>query len=104
MPSFPLKKVCIKPGALHIVPNERLGRVLGALEAGQIGGMAIGALLMTVLIQWIGLRPGLALIGLTVTLAVVPGLPSMRVGGHEIIGSYELGYRLRRYPQDVAFG
>ena len=62
----------------NIVPNERLGRVLGALEAGQIGGMAIGALLMTVLIQWVGLRPGLALIGVTVTLAVVPGLPSMR--------------------------
>jgi MFS family permease len=62
----------------HIVPNERLGRVLGALEAGQVGGMAIGALLMTLLIHWLGLRTGLALIGGTITLAVLPGLPSMR--------------------------
>ncbi len=62
----------------NIVPNERLGRVLGALEAGQIGGMAIGALLMTVLLHWVGLRFGLALIGGIVTVSVVPGLPSMR--------------------------
>ena len=62
----------------HTVPNEKLGRVLGALEAGEVGGMALGSLAMTVLIGWVGLRTGLALIGGTVTLAVLPGLPAMR--------------------------
>lgn len=62
----------------HVVPNEKLGRVLGALEAGEVAGMAVGSLLMTVLISSVGLRTGLALIGGGVTLAVLPGLPAMR--------------------------
>lgn len=62
----------------HIVPNDKLGRVLGALEGGEVAGMALGSLLMTVLIHLTGLRTGLALIGVTVTLAVLPGLPTMR--------------------------
>jgi len=62
----------------HIVPNEMLGRVLGALEAGEIAGMALGSLVMTLLIHVVGLRSGLALIGTVVTLAVLPGLPAMR--------------------------
>ena len=62
----------------HIVPNDKLGRVLGALEGGEVAGMALGSLLMTVLIHWTGLRTGLALIGIAVTLAVLPGLPTMR--------------------------
>lgn len=62
----------------HVVPNEKLGRVLGALEAGEVAGMALGSLAMTVLIQSTGLRVGLALIGGVVTLAVLPGLPTMR--------------------------
>ena len=62
----------------HVVPNEKLGRVLGALEAGEVAGMALGSLAMTVLIQGVGLREGLAIIGGVVTLAVLPGLPAMR--------------------------
>ncbi len=62
----------------HIVPNEKLARVLGALEAGEVSGMALGSLTMTLLIRWTGLREGLALIGIVVTLAVLPGLPTMR--------------------------
>jgi len=62
----------------HIVPNEKLGRVLGALEAGEVGGMALGSLVMTLLINVTTLRDGLALIGTVVTLAVLPGLPAMR--------------------------
>ena len=60
----------------HIVPNEMLGRVLGALEAGEVAGMAVGSL--TILIHIVGLRVGLAMIGVVVTLAVLPGLPAMR--------------------------
>jgi MFS family permease len=62
----------------HVVPNEKLGRVLGALEAGEVAGMALGSLAMTVLIHVTGLRDGLALIGGIVTVAVLPGLPTMR--------------------------
>jgi MFS family permease len=62
----------------HIVPNEKLGRVLGALEAGTIAGMAVGSLLMTLFIHWLSLRIGLALIGVSITLAVLPGLPTMK--------------------------
>ncbi len=62
----------------HIVPNEKLGRVLGALEAGTIAGMAVGSLLMTLFIHWFSLRIGLALIGGSITLAVLPGLPTMK--------------------------
>jgi MFS family permease len=62
----------------HVVPNEKLGRVLGALEAGEVAGMALGSLAMTVLIEVTGLRDGLALIGGIVTLAVLPGLRTMK--------------------------
>jgi len=62
----------------HVVPNEKLARVLGALEAGEVAGMALGSLAMTVLIHVTGLRDGLALIGGVVTLAVLPGLPTMK--------------------------
>jgi MFS family permease len=62
----------------HIVPNDRLGRVLGALEAGEVAGMALGALAMTLLIHVVGLRLGLALIGSVITLAVIPGLPALQ--------------------------
>ena len=62
----------------HMVPNEKLGRVLGALEAGEVAGMAIGSLAMTMLIHATGLRIGLAIIGSVVTLLVIPGIPALR--------------------------
>ena len=62
----------------HRVPNEKLGRVMGALEAGEVAGMALGSLVMTVLIHTTGLRIGLAIIGAVVTLLVLPGIPALR--------------------------
>jgi MFS family permease len=62
----------------HMVPNEKLGRVLGALGAGEVAGMAIGSLAMTILIHATGLRIGLAIIGSVVTLLVIPGIPALR--------------------------
>jgi MFS family permease len=62
----------------HRVPNEKLGRVMGALEAGEVAGMALGSLVMTVLIHTTGLRVGLAIIGAIVTLLVIPGIPALR--------------------------
>ncbi len=74
----------------HIVPNDRLGRVLGALEAGEVAGMAIGALAMTVLIHVVGLRFGLALIGAVITVAVMPGLPLLRRIDRSVLAAREL--------------
>ena len=62
----------------HLVTNEKLARVLGALEAGEVAGMAIGSLTMTLLIHTTGLRIGLAVIGSVVTLLVIPGIPALR--------------------------
>ena len=64
--------------ALKALSGMRHQEFAGALEAGEVAGMALGSLLMTVLIHVVGLRNGLALIGVVVTLAVLPGLPAMR--------------------------
>jgi MFS family permease len=55
----------------RLVPDEVLGRVFGALDSAAIGGMALGAALMPVLIATIGLRTGLLVIAVGVTFAVV---------------------------------
>ena len=78
----------------HQVPNEVLGRVMGAIEAGDVGGMAIGSLAMTLLIHVTGLREGLAWIGVVVTVLVVPGLPAMRR-----IDGLARGQGLRHHPR-----
>lgn len=62
----------------HVIPNENLGRVMGVLEAGEVAGMAIGSLAMSIFIHTTGLRTGLAIIGSAVTLLVLPGLPALR--------------------------
>jgi MFS family permease len=54
----------------RLVPDEVLGRVFGALDSAAIGGMALGAGLMPVLIATVGLRTGLLVIAVGVTLAV----------------------------------
>jgi MFS family permease len=62
----------------RVVPNEVMGRVFGAMESAIIGAMALGALLMPFLIATIGLRAGLAVIGVSVSVAVMFGLPGLR--------------------------
>ena len=47
----------------RIVPDEVMGRVFGAVESLLVAGMALGALLMPLLINTVGLRWGLAIIG-----------------------------------------
>jgi MFS family permease len=58
----------------RIVPNELLGRVFGALDAAAIGGMALGAGLMPILIHTIGLRSGLVAIGVATSAVVLLAL------------------------------
>jgi hypothetical protein len=55
-----------------------MARVLGAMESAVIGTMALGALLMPVLISTIGLRWGLVVIGASISVLVVAGLPGLR--------------------------
>ena len=62
----------------RLVPNAVMGRVFGAVESAIIGGMALGALLMPLLIHTVGLRTGLAVIGIAVTAAVGLGLSGLR--------------------------
>jgi|SRR5579871_4801039 len=55
----------------RITPEETMSRVFGALESAFIGGMAIGALLMPLLISIAGVRWGLTVIGAGVALIVL---------------------------------
>jgi MFS family permease len=55
----------------RITPEETMSRVFGALESAIIGGMAIGALLMPLLISTVGDRWGLAIVGATVAAIVL---------------------------------
>lgn len=62
----------------RLVPDEVMGRVFGAMESAVVGGMALGALLMPILISTVGLRSGLAVIGVGVSAIAVVGIPGLR--------------------------
>lgn len=74
----PLVDVNMATIVQRITPDAVMGRVFGALEACLIGTMALGSLLMPFLVQWLGLRTALVVLGLGVSLLVVPCLPRMR--------------------------
>jgi MFS family permease len=59
------------------VPDEIMGRVFGAMESAVIGAMALGALLMPLLIETVGIRAGLAVLGGAVALVVVLALAGL---------------------------
>jgi MFS family permease len=61
----------------RLVPEDVLGRVFGALDGAAIAGMAIGAAIMPVMIATIGLRSGLLIIAVAVTLLVVLTIPGL---------------------------
>jgi MFS family permease len=61
----------------RLVPDELLGRVFGALDGAAIAGMAIGAAMMPLLIETIGLRAGLAAIAVVVSVLVLVALPAL---------------------------
>ncbi len=62
----------------RLVPDEVLGRVFGALDSAAIGGMAIGAAAMPLLINTVGLRSGLVVVAVAVSLVVVVSLGGLR--------------------------
>ena len=57
----------------RIVPDAVMARVFGAVESLLIAGMALGALLMPLLINTVGLRSGLAILGAVVTAGSLLG-------------------------------
>ena len=62
----------------RLVPDALMGRVFGAMESAIVGGMGLGALLMPLLINTIGLRAGLGVLGAAVTFAVLLGIGGLR--------------------------
>ena len=74
----PLVDVNLDTIVQRITPDQVLGRVFGALEACFISTMALGALVMPFLIEWLDLRWALLAIAVPVMAAVVLGLPEMR--------------------------
>ncbi len=62
----------------RLVPDEVLGRVFGAMDSAVIAGMAAGSLAMPLMIETIGLRWGLAVIGSFVTALALLGIGGLR--------------------------
>jgi predicted MFS family arabinose efflux permease len=60
------------------VPDEVMARVFGAMESAVIGAMAGGALLMPLLIETIGIRAALGVLGGAVSAVVVLALAGLR--------------------------
>jgi MFS family permease len=60
------------------VPDEVMGRVFGAMESAIIGAMALGALVMPILIETLGIRPALAVLGGAVAAVVLLALAGLR--------------------------
>jgi MFS family permease len=74
----PLVDVNLDTIVQRITPDQVLGRVFGALEACFISTMALGALVMPFLIEWLDLRWALLAIAVPVAAAAALGLPEMR--------------------------
>jgi MFS family permease len=59
------------------VPDAVMGRVFGALESALIAAMALGALLMPLLIETVGLRAGLTIVGAAVGALMLLGVAGL---------------------------
>ena len=62
----------------RITPEKTMSRVFGAMESAVIGGMAVGALLMPLLIRTIGIRWGLVVVGGGIAAIAVAAIPGLR--------------------------
>jgi MFS family permease len=74
----PLVDVNMDTIVQRLTPDEVLGRVFGALEACFIATMALGALVMPFLIEWLELRWALLVVAAPVALLALAGLPEVR--------------------------
>ncbi|MFZ4720599.1 MAG: MFS transporter [Ilumatobacteraceae bacterium] len=62
----------------RLTPDAVMGRVFGALDSAAIGGMALGSALMPVMINTIGLRWGLTVLGVAIPLIVLASAAGLR--------------------------
>lgn len=62
----------------RLVSDEVMGRVFGAVESALIAGMALGSLAMPLMIHTIGLRTGLFVIGVSVSVLALAALAPLR--------------------------
>ncbi len=74
----PLVDVNYETIVQRITPDRVMGRVFGASEAALISTMALGAALMPLLIEIVGLRWSLVGVGVGVTLLALPCFPALR--------------------------
>jgi hypothetical protein len=74
----PLVDVNLDTLLQRLTPDHLLGRVFGTLDSAYIASMAVGAGVMPLLIVLVGLQWGMALLGVFVTVMVVPAVPRMR--------------------------
>ncbi len=81
----------------RLAPDEVMGRVFGALDSAAVGGMAIGSLLMPLLINTIGLRWGITVIGVVVPLVVLLSARGLTAIDRIALAPEGLGL-LRRVP------
>ena len=75
----PLVDVNLDTIIQRLTPDAMLGRVFGALETCFVATMAIGALVMPYLIDWLGLRWSLVAVAAPVTVLALVMLPQMRL-------------------------
>jgi hypothetical protein len=61
----------------RLAPDEVLGRVFGALESAAIAAMALGAVIMPGLIDWLDLRWALVVIAVPIAVMAVLMLPKL---------------------------
>ena len=62
----------------RLTPDAVLGRVFGALDTGLIAGMALGSMIMPLIIHLTGLRWALAILGIGISIVVLPAFPRFR--------------------------
>lgn len=89
--------LCEAPGSLgmdtipqRLTPSTKVSRVYAAIESCLVGPMALGALLAPALVDWIGLRGAMAVVGALPLLAGLASLPRMRALDHRLKAPAEL--------------
>jgi hypothetical protein len=81
----------------RLTPDEVMGRVFGALDTGLIAAMALGSVIMPILLHLVGLRWSLTILGVAITLMVLPTLGRLRALDH-VLGDNSTIELLRQVP------
>jgi MFS family permease len=74
----PLVDVNVFTVIQRLTPDAVLGRVFGAFETCLIATMALGAAITPLMLHWWGLRPTMAVLGVSIGAVALLGLPRLR--------------------------